>query len=101
MTLHVHPVPEGTAVVALHGEIDMTTADDICGVVDIAIRASYTDLVLDFADVTFMDSQGISALIVGRQAMEAAGGTLAIRNPSPSVRRVLELTQLDSVFLER
>ncbi len=95
------PAPDATAVVALHGEVDMETADEIAGVVRTALDAGYTRLALDLSQVTFMDSQGLNALIGGRNEVLAAGGSLVSRDPSPAVCRVLELTGLDGIFYER
>ena len=56
-------------------------------------------VVVDLSKVEFMDSTGLSALVVAyRQAVEV-GSSLLIAGAQPSVRRVLKITQLD-VLLE-
>jgi stage II sporulation protein AA (anti-sigma F factor antagonist) len=47
--------------------------------------------------VTFIDSSGINALIRARDRVELFGGSLHVVSDRSSVRRVLELTQLDRV----
>jgi len=49
---------------------------------------------IDLADVTFMDSTGLCALINAR----AAVGRVVIRRPSPVVLRLLELTDTGDLF---
>ena len=49
-------------------------------------------LVVDLADVMFLDSTGIAPLIVARRRAAAAGQTLTVVNARDRVRRVLDLT---------
>jgi anti-anti-sigma factor len=53
---------------------------------------------LDFSDTVFMDSSGIGALINCRKMTQKAEVTLSLRNLSPQVRTVLQLTDLDRMF---
>ena len=56
-------------------------------------------LVLDFEETCFMDSSGIG-LILGRQrVMESLGGGIAVKNPSPSVRRILQVAGLSRLII--
>jgi anti-sigma B factor antagonist len=50
------------------------------------------------ADVSFMDSTGITALVVAFKQCETTGVELRILTPSPSVTRVLEITGLRDVL---
>ena len=62
-------------------------------------RFTPTMLILDMSGVTFMDSSGIG-LILGRQRiMESLGGGLAVKNPSPSVRRILQVAGLSRLII--
>ena len=53
---------------------------------------------IDLADVTFLDSTGLSVLISGLKRCRAAGGELRLLSPRPNVRKVLEITGLTDVF---
>jgi anti-anti-sigma factor len=88
-----------SVIFLLHGEIDMATAGGIRSASGLAIDNDYSSLVVDASDVSFMDSHGVKALIDVERAMADAGGHLILRNPSPAVRRVLDLTGLSEVFL--
>ena len=52
------------------------------------------DVVLDLTQVDAIDAAGIGALI----SLQAAGVYLKLMNPTPQVREILKLTNLDSVF---
>ena len=80
----------------LDGEIDHHTAKQVREQIDAAIDADAPAvLILDFRDITFMDSSGIG-LIMGRyRAMKLVGGEVRIINPSPNIKRVLKLAGMD------
>ena len=76
-------------LVALHGELDLATAaglaewlDDLAG----------SDVVIDLAGLTFMDSSGIGAIARARRRLAASGTSLVVVRPQPQVLRLLELT---------
>ncbi len=54
--------------------------------------------VFDFAQVNFMDSYGLIALITALKTARKSGCRLVLCNLQASVRLIFELTQLDSVF---
>jgi anti-anti-sigma factor len=49
-------------------------------------------------EVTFMDSAGIHTLVVLRDRADRAGARFVVRDASPPVRRVLELTGLAGIL---
>lgn len=86
----------GRVVMALGGEIDLEVAPKLRAALE--SRAG-VELVVDLADVTFVDSTGFSALANVLSQRRAADQDLPLRAPSPPVRRLLELSGLDQVFL--
>ena len=90
MPLHIGPTEQGFR---LEGELDLATSQDLLT----AIRGRPADdepLTLDFSDITFMDSSGLRALL---EAAKDRGDDqlLVIVDPSPQVRRVLEISLPD------
>jgi len=53
----------------------------------------------NLADLDFIDSTGLSALVDGLERQRELGGDLTLHSPSPSIMRVLEITGLKSVFV--
>ena len=91
----------GNLVIAyLYGEIDHHTAVDIRDKIDNApsfIKPSH--LILDFMNVSFMDSSGIG-LVMGRyRLMQNFKGTLEIRNVSAQTKKIMELAGLGSIAI--
>ncbi len=56
------------------------------------------EIVLDLANVSSMDGAGIGMLAFLQGRTRSTGLRLRIQNPSPRVRQLLELTNLDSVL---
>lgn len=84
------------ATLAVSGEVDLTSApaleDEITGLVE----ASVNELILDLSGVGFMDSTGLRVLLKASKMLEA--GKLTIRGPSDPVRRLLEVSGLNTHF---
>jgi anti-anti-sigma factor len=90
MPLHIDPTDQGYR---LEGELDLATAKDLL----VAIRdrpGAEARLTLDFSGITFMDSSGLRALLEAARDRED-GDLLVILDPSPQVRRVLDISLPD------
>jgi anti-sigma B factor antagonist len=86
-------------VVSVGGEIDLGTAAELGDHLVTAMQDAGPDLVLDLADVSFMDSTGLKVLLAAHQRLQRVGGHLALAAAGRSVRRVLTVTGLDQTFL--
>jgi len=80
----------------LDGEIDHHCAKQIREEIDeTAQRAHPSLLILDFKEVSFMDSSGIG-LVMGRYSlMQELGGVLKVVNLSAHIKKVMKLAGLD------
>jgi anti-sigma B factor antagonist len=85
-------------IVALHGELDLASAEGLAGaLVDLA----GSTLVVDLADLSFMDSSGIGALVTARKRIRAQGlGDLVVTRPTAIVQKALEIVGLDELIAE-
>ncbi len=75
----------------LIGELDLASYDDAAEALSPLFDAR-EDVVLDVAELSFMDSSGIRLLIRLRQSID--GGTVVVRSPQPHVARLLEIAGL-------
>jgi anti-sigma B factor antagonist len=85
---------DGHAVVSLKGELDIATVDDLRNDLRKARQSYGEHVILDLAELEFMDSQGLSVIVNCHKAVTAAGGSFALVAPRPIVRRTLEITGL-------
>ena len=87
-----------SATVAISGEIDLTSAPRVDDEVTALIEDSVVDLTIDLGGVSFMDSTGLRVLLKASKLLEGAGGNLTLSRPSDPVRRLLEVSGLDTHF---
>lgn len=87
---------ESTVKAILWGEIDHHCAPDIRNQIDLAVDESRPEnLIIDFGEVTFMDSSGIG-LVMGRyQTMKGIGGKVTLENTPAHIKKVMRLAGLD------
>ena len=87
-----HRLSGDTAFVEVEGELDVLTAPRLRDVLSMILagRIKPDHLVIDVSKVSFMDSTGYLAIEhgVGETGWR---GEFEIKNPSPQVRRLLEL----------
>ena len=76
-------------------EIDHYTADKIRNRTDFEIQKYMPkELIIDFANVSFMDSAGIGMIIGRYKTMSMFGGKTYMKNVSRSVRKIFEMTRI-------
>lgn len=56
-------------------------------------------LVVDLAQVPYIDSSGLAVLIGAMQSLELEGGVFMLANAQETVRTILESARLDQYFL--
>ncbi len=84
-------------VVHLAGEIDLEHAPQVRKVLLGAVEEGRMILV-DMAEVEYIDSSGIACLIEALQKARAISADLALIAVNPQAMRVLALARLDTVF---
>ncbi|MEO7573345.1 MAG: anti-sigma factor antagonist [Acidimicrobiales bacterium] len=83
-----------TVVVRVRGEVDLLTAPSLGALVWNLIDRGHTDVVVDLLGVEFMDASGLGVIASATALLQSAGGTLSIRSPSVTVRRLLEVVDM-------
>jgi anti-sigma B factor antagonist len=97
--VQAEPVRDGTIVVRVAGEVDLT----VCGHLERALLAAPVTqdvrrVVVDLGNLQFLDSSGVHALVKGYLATRDAGLPYQVRNASGIVARVLRITGVAEVF---
>jgi anti-sigma B factor antagonist len=92
---------EGDAIVlSLRGEIDLHNSPEVRTVLlDLLSKHKPKRLVLNLADVPYMDSSAIAVLVEGMQKLRKDGGKIYLTNLQPRVRGLLEIARLDTIFV--
>ena len=86
-------------IVTISGEIDLYTAPRLHGeLVALIADGKPARVVVDMSGVEFCDSTGMNVLLSCLRRARERGGELEIASPKPAVRKILQVTGLDSVF---
>ena len=81
------------------GEIDLYTAPRLHGeLAGLLADGMPARVVIDMSGVEFCDSTGMNVLLSCLRRARERGGELEIAAPRPAVRKILQVTGLDSVF---
>ena len=97
-TLETEALPSGIHVLTVSGEIDLFTAPDVRAAASAALDEGAQRIVVDLADVRFLDSTGLGVLIGIMKRLRPAGGSLAIVNTNPATATTFSITGLDDVL---
>jgi anti-sigma B factor antagonist len=86
--------PTGVVVLALSGELDVTSAPELEKCLNELMAEAHTRVVLDLSELSFVDSPGISVLVKAKQEAEAKGRLLLLRGPTAQVQGVFAVLGL-------
>ena len=56
------------------------------------------EIVFDFADLEYISSAGLRVLMTAQKHMTSSGGKMSVKNPNATVKSVLDITGMSSVF---
>lgn len=93
-----HRNTDGIDIVALAGRLVMADVPQVRQRLLAVVEQGQGKLVLDLADVGFMDSSGLSVLVSVFKAARLKNGDVVLLHLNPTVRSLIELTRLHQVF---
>jgi anti-sigma B factor antagonist len=88
----------GHTVVTATGELDLYTAPRLQAALADLPDAAADRITVDLSGVEFCDSTGMNVLLAAMQRVRDGGGSFALAAPRTAVRRILQVTGLDTVF---
>jgi anti-sigma B factor antagonist len=84
---------------SLGGEIDLYTAPRLHGeLVAILSGDEPVQVIVDMSGIEFCDSTGMNVLLAAQRRAREQGGDVELAAPRPAIRKVLQVTGLESVF---
>ena len=86
---------DGWAVARASGDLDLTTAPRLREQVVQVITGGQPRVILDLQAVDFVDSTGLGVIVGLLKRTRSQSGDLRLVSTRPSLRKVLELTNLD------
>lgn len=89
---------ESGQIVRVDGEVDLRTSPQLRSLLLQLIEGRPARLIIDLAQVGYMDSSGVGTMVEAKRLVERKGGRVVLANLQPRVRSVFEITQLDQFF---
>ncbi len=80
------------------GVIDGIQANQLRHQVGELLASGNNFVMLDLADVNFIDSSGLSAMIIALKMLRIAGGDLYLCSIAEPVQNLLRMTRMDRLF---
>ncbi|MGF1604214.1 MAG: STAS domain-containing protein [Thermosynechococcaceae cyanobacterium] len=80
------------------GILDSVSANQLRCSVNAAMESGAETILIDFQDVTFMNSSAIGALVATLKAVKSQGKKLSISSLNPQLKMIFELTRMEDLF---
>ncbi len=75
-----------------------TSAPELKAAMQQVNNEGFKNIILDLEKVLYIDSSGLSALLVGNKLANNSEGTFVTTNISTQVQKLIKLSQLDSIL---
>ena len=98
MKMTIEQADDAVVRITFDGRLDMQGTQEIDQRLAFATSTKALRLAVDLSRVTFLASIGIRALVATAKAQVARGGRVAIVNPQPMVRNILETAGIDRLI---
>ena len=89
--------PEAVSV-AVRGEIDLDNVTHLRSTLNEAVAITKGDIVIDLAEVSYLDSSGLHVLLSAHEQLTALDRRFIVHRPSPAVLRLFELCYVSELF---
>jgi len=94
MSLKIAVEHSNPLTISLDGRLDSHTAPELDKTLDAVLaKSGIARLVFELSQLQYLSSAGIRCFIRARKAIEPKGGKVAIVNPQPAVRKVLDIVK--------
>ena len=88
----------GAAMVKPDGRIDMSNAEAFQKALESAVQGAKSGVVVDMADVDYISSAGLRALMIAFRASKAAGKGFGVAALRPMVLEIFTISRFNLVF---
>lgn len=88
----------GSVTLRVRGEVDALTAPALGAVLGELVEQSLGELILDLAELRFMDASGLGVIADISGRLITSGRMLTVRSAPSMTLRLLEMTRMDEIF---
>jgi anti-anti-sigma factor len=91
---------DGNVEISLAGEFDLAAAEPFAEMIQDVLEKAPTEIVVEMADVSFLDSTGIRCLVGALRRAAEIECNLVVRDPSRRVSRVLQICGVEELLVQ-
>ena len=85
-------------ILKIKGDVDLYSSPQVRKQILALANKKHANILVDFLEVTYMDSSGVATLVEALQLTNKNGGKLRLFNLGQPIKDVFELSRLDRVF---
>jgi anti-sigma B factor antagonist len=86
------------SILKIKGDVDLYSSPTVRKQIIPLVSKKNANLLVDFTNVTYMDSSGVATLVEALQLTNKNKGKLRLFNLGQAIKDVFELSRLDKVF---
>ena len=86
------------SLVRVGGRLDLVSSSEMRSALDYALDDRPSRLVVDLADVEFMDSTGLGVLVAAQRKAQSIGSSIVLSSARPIVSTVLRVTSASELL---
>ncbi|MBN2514342.1 MAG: STAS domain-containing protein [Sedimentisphaerales bacterium] len=94
LNIKIQQVDKHTVKIILSGQINSDTYETLDRQINELVQKKISTIILDLADVDFVSSAGVGAIIKAKMSLMRYYGELALVNPQPQIRKVFDIMKL-------
>ena len=92
MRIRAKPLDDNASVYDISGELDAYTAPDLRDALDGALAEGRSWLIVDLADLTYLDSTGLGILVGTAKKARQADGDIAVVCVNPTLLKIFDIS---------
>ena len=82
----------------IEGDVDINTSPQIKKTIDKLIGRKEPKIIINFKNVSYVDSSGLATLVEILKNLKSYGGRLKLTNLSTKIKSLFEITKLEKLF---
>jgi anti-anti-sigma factor len=94
LTIKIQQIDKNKVKLVLSGQVNSETWEKLDKEVNTLLAKKITAMIFDMAEVDFISSAGVGAIIKAKMSLLRNYGDLAMLNPQPQIRKVFEIMKL-------
>jgi anti-anti-sigma factor len=98
MSFRVEKNDNYTIITFSTDKLDAVVAPDLKSELVLLNKNGERNFLLDMSSVDYCDSSGLSALLIGYRICKEANGSFIIINPQLAVKKLMAISQLDTII---